>query len=213
MELIDFKSSEKLLKKYKIPLSKEGFVLDVKEAVRVAKKIKYPVFLKIYGKNILHRIDIGGIKKVENAKELEKEFLRMRKIPARLTGGKGIDGIVVQGNAEGKEVIVGMRRDPQFGPTIMVGAGGIFTEAINDFVLRVCPINEADAMKMLQELKSLPYLEGKRDNKSINFKEVTKIVANVSKMAMENEEISEITFNPIISNSKKAVVVDFKIQK
>ena len=205
MELIEFKESEKLLKKYKIPCARAILVLDKKEALAVAKKISYPVFLKIYGKNILHRIDIGGIKKVENKKELEKEFLRMSKI-------KGIDGIIVQEKVEGKEIIVGMKRDPQFGPTIIVGAGGIFTEALGDFVLRVCPIDENDAMNMMQELKAWPYLSGRRDNKPINFEAVVKIITAVSQLSVQ-EDVQELTFNPIIANNKKAVVVDFKILK
>lgn len=206
MQIIDFKESENLLEKYKISVSRELFTTQKKDALSFAKKMGFPIFLKIYGKKFLHRIDIGGIKKVENAKELEKEFLRMSRI-------KGVDGIVVQESAEGKEVIVGMKRDAQFGPTVMVGAGGIFTEAINDFVLRICPINETEALNMLKELKGYPYLAGKRDNNPINFKEVVKIISAVSKMAINDESIAEITFNPIISNSKKAVVVDFKIQK
>ena len=135
MQLVDFKTAENLVKKYKIPHPSYVFVLTKKEALSVAKKIKYPVFLKAYGKKILNKIEMGGVKEIATPTDLRKVFLKMRNI-------KGVDGIIVQRKIIGKSLILGMKNDPQFGPIIMVGAGGTFAEIINDVSLRVAPISE-----------------------------------------------------------------------
>jgi hypothetical protein len=203
MQLIDFKNAEKLLLDYKILYSRTFFVLTKKEALVAAKKIKYPVFLKVYGKHILHRIELGGTKEVRSPAELSKTFLVMKKI-------KGVDGILVQEKVIGKNIILGMKRDAQFGPVILVGIGGTLTEVLNDIVLRVAPVSLVNAMDMLKELKGYSYLCGKRDKKSVNLKDVAKIIVALSNLAIKEGKIKEIDVNPVIANEKKATAVDFK---
>jgi len=204
MQLIGFTEAENLLSKYNIPVSRTDFVSNKKDAIKSAKKLEYPVYLKIYGKNILHRTELGGVKEVLSQNDLEKTFSSMQKI-------KGVDGILVQKKAEGKALIVGMKKDAQFGPVIIVGVGGIFAEAINDFVLRIAPVSKQEAKKMLEELKGFVYLSGKRDKKPININAVAELICNVSKLAQKEESIAEITLNPVIANEKQALVVDHKI--
>jgi len=206
MQLIDFKSAENLFFKYKIPCAKAIFVVSKKEALSAVKKIKYPAFLKVYGKNILHRTELGGVKEVFSQAELVREFLKMQKI-------KGIEGIIVQEKIDGKSLIIGMKRDPQFGPVIMAGIGGIFAEVVRDFTLRIAPVSGKEALKMLEELKGYDYLLGKRDKKPINFKAISKIIVALSEISLKEEKIMEADLNPVIADAKRAVAVDFKFIK
>jgi hypothetical protein len=206
MQVVDFESSEKLMAKYKILTPRTVFVKLEKEAQKAAKNFGFPVFLKIYGKNILHRTEIKGVGEAKDKSELGKMFSEMMKI-------KGTEGILIQEKVQGKELIIGMKRDAQFGVVIMAGIGGILAELISDFVLRVAPVSENEALKMLAELKGYPYLQGKRDKNPINFKEAAKVIAALSEMGLKEAEIKEITLNPVIVNEKKAVTVDFKLLK
>lgn len=203
MQLVEFEVAKKLLSKYKILSPRTIFVSSEKEASKVAKDFKYPVFLKIYGKNILHRTEKGGVGEATNKIELLRMFSKMIRI-------KGTEGVLIQEKVLGKSLILGMKRDPQFGSVIIVGIGGIFTEVLNDVVLMVAPIAENEALKMLSELKGYAYLCGKRDNMPINLKAVVKIIIALSDLAQQMPEIKEIDLNPVIVNGKKAVAVDFK---
>jgi len=203
MELTNFEKSKKILSEYKIPFPRTVFVSSEKDLLKESKNFKYPVFLKIYGKDILHRTDINGVGEASNLAESKKMLSKMMKI-------KGADGVLIQEKVEGKSLIVGMKRDPQFGPVIMVGIGGIFTEILKDVVLRVAPISEKDALKMLSELKAYDYLLGKRDHQAINLEAVAKIIVSLSELSLKETEIVQIDLNPVIANGKKALAVDFK---
>ena len=203
MQLVDFEVAKNILSKYKISFPKTVFVLSGNNINKSIKGLKYPLFLKAYGKNILHRIELGGIKEVATLAELRKIFPKIFKI-------KGVDGILVQEKADGKNLILGMKRDAQFGPVIMVGIGGLLTEILNDVVLRVAPVSETEALKMLTELKGYSYLLGKRDKKVVNLRAVAKIVAALSSLALKETYIKEIDLNPVIANEKTASAVDFK---
>ena len=208
MQLVDFDKAKKLLADYNIPFPKTVFALPTEALAKaglakVTTGFKYPLFLKIYGKNIFKRTDIGGVGEAKDKAELQKMFLKMIKI-------KGAEGVLIQEKIEGKNLIIGMRRDEQFGPVVVVGIGGIFAEVMKDFVLRVAPVSEKEALKMLAELKGHDYLIGKRDKKSINFKAVAKIIVALSDIGLKEKEIKDATLNPVISNEKIASAVDFK---
>ena len=119
--------------------------------------------------------------------------------------------IIIQPKIKGKEIIIGIKKDPSFGKVIMVGMGGIFTEIFKDVSLRINPIKEKEAKKMLKELKSYPLLKGFRNQKGVNTKKLVKLIVKVSELAKEEKNIKEIDFNPVIVNSKQAVIVDPKI--
>lgn len=201
MQVVDFESANKLLSKYKILTPRTVFVVSKKD-LRKARWFKYPLFLKVEGKNILHRTDLGGVAGVESKKDLEKAFLRIMKI-------RGADGVLIQEKVDGKELIIGMKRDPQFGPAVIVGIGGILAETINDFVLRIAPVSEQDALNMLSELKGYSYLLGKRDKKKINLKAAAKVIIALSNIGLK-EDIKEATLNPVMVNEKYALALDVK---
>jgi succinyl-CoA synthetase beta subunit len=203
MELIKFEEAENILSKYEMPFPRTVFISSKNEISKNLKGFKYPVFLKIYGKDILHRTDIGGVGEAENEKDVKKLFSKMTKI-------EGAEGVLIQEKVDGKSLIVGMRRDAQFGPVIMAGIGGIFAEILKDVVLRVAPVSETEALKMLSELKGYKYLLGERDHEAVNLEAVAKIIASLSELSLKEEEISQIDLNPVIANDKKALAVDFK---
>ncbi len=203
MQLVGFEDAKKILSKYKISFPRTVFVSSDKELLKSVKNFKYPLYLKIYGKDILHRTELGGVGEASNKADLQKLFFRMIKI-------KGTDGVLIQEKVNGKSLIMGMKRDAQFGPIIIVGIGGIFAEILKDFVLRVAPISEKAALEMFSELKGYAYLCGARDKEQINFKAAAKIMVALSDLAIKEKEIKEIDLNPVIVNSKKASAVDFK---
>jgi acyl-CoA synthetase (NDP forming) len=206
MQLVDFEIAEKFLSEYKILSPRTAFVLSDKEALKTIKSFGFPVFLKIYGKNILHRTEKTGVEEVNNKAELLKVFSRMKNI-------KGVEGVLIQEKIIGKSLILGMKRDPQFGPVIIAGIGGIFAEVIKDFVLRVAPVSEKEAIKMIAELKGYAYLCGKRDKKPINLKAVAKIIVALSQFSLKEKDIKEVDLNPVIADEKRALAVDFKFLK
>ena len=112
---------------------------------------------------------------------------------------------------EGREVIIGVKRDGQFGPVVMFGIGGIFVEVLNDVAFRIAPIDKQEAEKMITDIKSKNILEGFRGAKPANISELASMLANVSKLAYENKHIAEMDLNPVMVNEKTATVVDARI--
>jgi acetyl-CoA synthetase (ADP-forming) len=207
---LDFDSTRKLLEKYKIPLVNSLLAKTKEESIKLSKKIGFPLVLKISSPEIIHKSDIGGVKAgIENKEELEKAY---DEIINNVSKKKAkIDGIIVQKMEEGKEIIVGMKNDPQFGATIMFGLGGVFVEVLKDVSFRITPVDKKEALKMIKEIKSYKILEGIRGEKGVNIDALVNIITKTSDMVIKNKKIIELDFNPIIVDEKKATVVDARI--
>jgi len=204
MEQIGFFESTKLLKKYKLDFSD---FLVIKSAKDIKKIKKYPIVMKIFSKKIIHKSDVKGVKlNIQNEKEAENVFLELKKI-------KNIDGIICQQQAEGKQVILGIKRDSQFGPVIMFGLGGIFVEVLKDVSFRICPVDKKLALAMMKEIKGHKILEGLRGEKGVNTAAIAEIIVKLSNFAMKEKNIQEIDLNPVIVNEKTAVIVDVRMMK
>jgi acetyl-CoA synthetase (ADP-forming) len=204
MTLLNFNDTKNLLLKYNIPFVETNLARNENEAVLLAEKNGYPVALKIFGSQIFHRVDVGGIKTgIRNQGEVKEAFSFLSKI-------NGIDGVLVQEMANGQEIFIGMKRDPQFGPVLMFGLGGIFVEVLKDISFRVCPITEKEALAMIKEIKGYPILSGIRGKKGVNIENLVKILVRLSSLSLKEENIQEIDLNPIIVNEKEAKAVDFK---
>lgn len=199
-----------LLKKYGIPLPAAKEVKTKQEAVDAAKQLGYPVVLKIKSSTILHKTDAGGVKLgIQNEFQLREAIEEMqKKIPS-----KDIQGFLVQKFYDGHYVLIGMKRDAQFGPVIAFGFGGIFVEIMKDVSFRVAPISEKDAEEMMREIKAYPILEGARGGIKADKTLLVEILLAVSRMSMENPEIKEIDLNPVVVNAKEAVAVDVRLIK
>jgi len=195
-----------LLKKYDINFVEGSVVRTVDEALKVAK---YPVVLKVVSDEILHKSDQGCVKlNVKDADSLRKAYLEIMSN----AGNAKVDGVLVQSMAKpGLEMIVGGRRDEQFGPVILFGLGGIFVEVFKDFSLRVCPIGRDDALEMITELKAYPLFKGVRGSKPADIEAIADVLQKVSKLLYENEQINEMDINPVIAYEKGYCAVDIRV--
>jgi acyl-CoA synthetase (NDP forming) len=152
---------------------------------------------------------------LKDAMEAEKAWDEIcRKNPKANIEGMLIQPMVTTKDFNGeseKEVIVGMKCDTIFGPTILFGLGGIFTEAIGDSSLRIAPVTKDQALQMTQEIRGIKILQGLRGEPPVDFPALADILVNISRLASDHPEIKEIDLNPVIVTSKHAILVDARI--
>ncbi|MDD5339719.1 MAG: acetate--CoA ligase family protein [Candidatus ainarchaeum sp.] len=198
-------------------LEKHGFTLlpyrlakSEKEAVGAAKKIGYPVALKIVSPEIEHKTDVGGVK--VNIRNDESLALAYRDI-VQSAAGKKIDGVLVQKMArKGVELIIGGKKDPQFGHMMVLGLGGIYVEIFRDVSARICPLVGSDVEEMVSELKSHPLLEGARGKKPVNKKALQQLILKACNF-MQKEDIKEMDLNPVVFDDQGCDIVDARFSR
>jgi acetyl-CoA synthetase (ADP-forming) len=202
-----------LCQEYGIPVTKFKVATSVEEAVEFAEGIGYPVVLKIVSPEVIHKFDIGGvILNLKNANEVKDAYEKIIKSVKKHKPNAKIVGILVQEMAPtSTEVIVGSTKDPQFGPALMFGLGGIFVEVLKDVTFRIAPITESDAREMIAEVKAYPILKGYRGQPPADIDAIVNILLNTSKLVMEHPEIKELDLNPIMVYEKGAKTVDARV--
>lgn len=195
--------ANKLLSSYEIPMAKSFLCTDVEDAVSKAKHLKFPMVMKILSSDILHKTDAGCVfVGIKNEDELNITFHKIIENAKVYKPDAKIDGILIQEMAEkGLELIIGMKHDPQFGQTVMVGSGGIYVEVYKDVSLRLLPIKRNDAEKMLKEIKINKVLKGLR-GKVYDDEAIIDVLLKVSKMCLENPNIDELDINPLFIYEK-----------
>ncbi|MGB5217015.1 MAG: acetate--CoA ligase family protein [Smithella sp.] len=198
--------SKEVLKKYDVPVVEEQAVETAEEAEKTAEKIGYPVVLKGLGSRLTHKTEKGLVKL--NLKN--KEDVRSAAQYIKEAAGSDLEGFLLQPMLEGKrEFVAGLFRDEQFGPTVMFGLGGIFTEAIGDVVFRLAPIDDNEAGRMIDELHAQKLLGAFRGEKAPDKNVLIKTLVGLSRIGMEVPEIKEIDINPLlISADGKVTAVD-----
>jgi acetate---CoA ligase (ADP-forming) len=189
-----------VLEAYHIPLPKSGLSATADEAVALAESIGYPVVMKIASPDILHKSDIGGIKlNIMSAGEVRDAFDLLTYRGRRHMPDATIWGCQVQQQVKGgREVIIGVNRDPQFGPLIMFGLGGIYVEALKDVTFRVAPIDRREATEMLSEIRSWRLLRGVRGEKPSDQKAIVDTLLRISQLVTDFPEIVELDINPLM---------------
>ena len=200
-----------LLSKYGISHPKTEVAQTRVRAAEAAKRMGYPVALKILSGDVIHKTDKGGVLLgLKNDDEVQKGY---DLLVARFSHVK-VDGIIVQRMAgkEAVELIIGGKRDAQFGQLIMLGMGGIFVEVMRDVVFRVCPITRKDAEEMVHELKAYPMLDGARGRKKVNQKALVSALVQVSKL-LQKENPAEFDINPLMADENGCVAVDMRISR
>jgi len=202
-----------LLSKYGIPVPTYSVVSSEEEALKIAKRLEFPLVMKIVSPDIMHKTDIGGIKmNIINSPQVKESYknifcnVRKNKPEARINGM-----LLYKQAPKGVEVIVGMIRDPQFGPTVMFGLGGIFIEILKDVTFRVCPVERADIEEMLTEIQGIKMLQGYRGQPRCDVNAIIDIILQISRLALDYSTIQEIDLNPVLVYEKGAVAVDAKI--
>jgi acyl-CoA synthetase (NDP forming) len=198
---------------YGIPVTRFRVAKSKAEAVKFAEEIKFPVVLKIVSPDIIHKSDVGGvIVGLKTAKDVRSAYEQIMQSVKRHKAKAKIVGMLVQEMAPSStEVIVGAIKDPQFGPALMFGLGGIFVEVLKDVTFRVAPITEEEAREMITEVKAYPLLKGYRNLPPADIGAIVKILLNASRLVMEHSEIKELDLNPIIVYEKGAKTVDARI--
>ncbi len=192
MKLLSFQEIRKILLDYKIPFCKSRLVNSQEEVIKTG--INYPVVLKVFSLKGVHKSKKGGVVvNIKNEKELIKAWNDLSKVEK--------DGVLIQEMVFGKELIVGMKNDPQFGPVILFGLGGIFVEVLKDVSLRIAPVDKKEALEMIKETKAYGLLSGLKLDKLIE------IIVSLSDLSLK-EGLKEVDFNPVIINEKQVLIVD-----
>ena len=206
--------SKSILKSYGVKVPPYALAKTAKEAVKASKKIGFPLVMKIVSPQILHKTDAGGVKVgVANAKEVKKTFDTIIKNVKKYDKKAEIKGVLLEKMVpKGVEMIVGLQVDPQFGPVIMAGLGGVMTEVFKDVAWRMLPITTADAKSMIEELKSSKLFKGFRGSAPIDLNMLAKALVQIGKIGVDNaSHVNSIDFNPIVVYPKSYFVVDAKI--
>jgi acetate---CoA ligase (ADP-forming) subunit beta len=183
------------------------------EAVNISNQLGYPVVIKIVSPDITHKSDVGGVKlDLKNPVEVaEAHQSIMTAVNARFPAAR-IDGVSVQNMAKpGIEIVVGMTKDPQFGPVLMFGLGGILVEILKDVSFKVVPLTQRDAREMIREIKGYKLLNGYRGQEPVNIANLEDILLRLSDFCEKTPEIKEIDLNPILARADSAIAVDARI--
>ena len=188
-----------VLEAYGIPTLKYEIATSSGDAARVAREIGYPVVMKIVSPDIIHKSDVGGVRVgINNDEELGSAYGKMMKDVTLAMPRCRIGGVLIQQMARGgKEVILGMNRDPQFGPLIMFGLGGIYVEVLKDVQFRVAPLNEEDAYGMVYGIKTHQMLEGTRGEKPSDIEKLVELLERLSQLVTDFPDILEMDINPV----------------
>ncbi len=201
-----------LLSAYNIPVARWGIARTLEEVRKIADDIGYPVVLKVISPDIVHKSDAGGVRLNVDREEVESAFRDILLSIERKFPGARIDGVLVQEMVgDGAEVIVGMKRDPSFGPVIMFGLGGVFVEVFRDVTFRVAPLTKESAMEMIKKVRAYRILRGYRGARGADIDALADVLVKVSALATENEKILEMDLNPVKVTEKGCVVVDVRI--
>ena len=205
--------AKELCTQYGIPVPRSRLAKSLEEAVKAAQEIGFPVVIKIVSEDILHKSDAGCvIVGVGDVRELEVAYERVVNNALRFNPRASIRGALVEEMVpKGVEVAVGGLRDPEFGPAVMFGLGGVFIEVMRDVSFRVAPVSEEEAEEMMREIRGFKILQGYRGSEAVDLGALVKIIVGASKMMVENEEISQLDLNPIIASRHGAKAVDARV--
>jgi acetyltransferase len=205
--------SRDILKRYELPLPEATLIGSVDGIGKAAGKFSYPLAMKVVCPDIIHKSDAGGIKLgLKNEAEVRKAFKEIIANAGKFTTKERVLGTLISPMvADGQECIIGMIRDPQFGPVIMFGLGGIFVEVLKDVSFRIAPLADEDIDEMIKEIKGYRILTGIRGEKPKDTGAIRNILARLSDIAIDNPEIKEIDLNPVIVHDKGASIVDSRM--
>jgi len=197
--------SKQVLKEYGIPVTQEMTVSNLPELEAAAEKIGFPLVLKGSSAEIAHKTEKGLIAiDLRTPEEAKNAFSELQ---AKMETSE--KEVLVQEMIKGqRELVIGMTRDPQFGPCVMFGLGGIFTEILKDVSFRVAPLSERDAREMMEDIKGKKILDSVRGLPAVDREMLTNILISVGKIGLDHPEIQEIDINPLKIRHGKPVAVD-----
>jgi len=197
--------SKQLLSEYGIPMVREILVRDLQEAMDGASELGYPVVIKACSSEVTHKTEKGLIKvDLRGETELAEAFQTLQ----RHSEGFATEFLIQQMIKGPRELVIGMKRDQQFGPCVMFGLGGIFTEILHDVSFRVAPIDEGDALSMMRDIRGHKILEGIRGLDPVDLGILSQGLIGLGRLGLEQAEIQEVDVNPLIVQGSKPIGVD-----
>jgi 3-hydroxypropionyl-CoA synthetase (ADP-forming) len=205
--------SKRVCLSYGISVAPFEVAINKKEALRYASKLGYPLVLKIISPDIIHKSEIGCVVVgIENNDQFSNAYNKiLNNVKTKAPNAK-VQGMLIQKmTPRSTEIIVGLVRDAQFGPTIMFGLGGVFVETLRDISFGIAPIDEFEAKKMIEEIKGYPLLAGVRGRDRLDISALADAMVKVSQLAMKNLEIEQLDLNPIFVYPKGYSVADARI--
>lgn len=213
-KLLAEQESKKVLEAYDVPTTRDKLARNKDEGVKFAREIGFPVVLKISSPDISHKTDAGGVKLgLKTEAEVRASFDAIMENASKFKPEAKISGVLVQNMAQpGREVIVGVHRDPVFGPVVMFGLGGVFVEVLRDVSFRVATdMTRQDALGMILEIKGFPYLQQYRGMKAADINFIADMIMNIAEIARNIPEIIEMDVNPLFVYESGGMAVDARI--
>jgi acyl-CoA synthetase (NDP forming) len=209
---LDEATGKALLAHYGVAVPKTTVVQGPEDVERALKDIALPVVVKVVSPDILHKSDAGGVKVGLRSADEVRDAIRTMAASPKIASAR-VEGWLIEEMAPaGHEMVVGGLRDPQFGPLVMAGLGGIFVEVLKDVAFRICPITRLDAEEMLDELKGAAVLKGARGQKPASREAIVDVLLKIggeNGLLMQHaEDIGEADINPLIVSETSAVAVD-----
>ena len=204
-----------ILKAYGIPVVKTAFAKTAEEAISAAEEIGYPLVMKVVSPHISHKSDIGGIRlSLQNAAEVKAAYQDMMENISKKMPDASLEGVQLQPMLSGgREVIIGMVRDPTFGPMLMFGLGGVYVEILKDVRFAIAPVNDNEAREMITGIKTYPLLAGIRGTKPSDIDALVDVILAVSRFVCHFPEIEEFEINPLMvfEKEKGVLAVDMRL--
>jgi len=211
--LLNEVESKQLLQDAGVSVTETVLATSAEEARIQAERLEYPVVLKIVSPDIAHKSDVGGVKiGLADGDAVTAAFNEITANARQAVPNANILGVAVQHMApEGVEVIVGMTIDPQFGPVMMFGLGGIMVELMKDVSFRLVPLKERDATQMINEIKGRSLLEGIRGKPPVDKAALSQAILKVAEFVEQHPQVQELDLNPMIAYPDGAIAVDARI--
>ncbi len=195
---LDEAESKHVLQEYGVPVVYEFQAENQEQTLQAARKMGYPVVLKALGSDLAHKSDLGLVR----LNIPDEQSLRQAYSEISTSAGDKLQGVLLQPMVQGqREFVAGMFRDQQFGPVVMFGLGGIYTEALRDVVFALAPLGREDALEMLQQIKSRPLLGAFRGELQVNQEQLISVLLGLSKLGLEQNSIAEIDINPLLADA------------
>ena len=213
--LLSDMEARRVIEAYGLPTPDSCLAGSADEAVKAAADIGYPAVMKIVSPDILHKTDIGGVRvALESQEAVRGAYIEIVENANRLMPQAQIMGVDIQTMARGREVILGVSRDPQFGPMLMFGLGGVYVEVLKDVSFRIAPITRLDAMDMIHEIRSYPLLAGVRGEKTADIQAIVECLLRLSQLVTDFPQIMELDINPLMVGEagKGAIAVDCRMR-
>ncbi|HXW03416.1 MAG TPA: 4-hydroxybutyrate--CoA ligase [Nitrosarchaeum sp.] len=206
---------QEVLKAYGLPLPKSALAKTEAEAIKIAKQIGYPVVMKIASPQIIHKSDAGGVKvNLTNESEIKEAFKTIIANAKKYNKKAEIKGVlIVEMVKGGKELIIGSKLEPGFGPVIMLGMGGIYVEVLKDVTFKLAPVTDKEADDMIASIKTQKLLQGVRGEKPSDISKLSECIQRLSQLVTDFKEIKELDMNPVLvmEKGKGCKILDVRI--